>query len=129
MHVLSKIKLWYHASVNLYMLGWVHKWIDGWWKSDYWKYLQLFYSFVCHAKYISNIITHTTYSDQTIEVSYYISYVVFPTVYGKSNLVMKIKLPNVYCLLKHHDTIWFNRGGLIKREENTITKMWRAFSN
>ena len=50
-------------------------------------------------------------------------YIVFPTVYGKSNLVMKIKLPNVYSLLKHHDTIWFNRGGLIKREENTITKM------
>ena len=49
-------------------------------------------------------------------------YIVFPTVYGKSNLVMKIKLPNVYSLLKHHDTIWFNRGGLIKREEKHDNK-------
>ena len=57
------------------------------------------------------------------QLKYHIPYIVFPTVYGKSNLVMKIKLPNVYSLLKHHDTIWFNRGGLIKREENTITKM------
>ena len=50
------------------------------------------------------------------------SYIVFSTVYGKSNLVMKIKLPNVYSLLKHHDTIWFNRGGLLKEKKNTKTK-------